>query len=66
MTDAPFSSADYAPTASDRPLASGAAAPQPFHLTPDMINGLVVIGGSLVMALAGISLGVWLQLPFGN
>lgn len=68
MTDAnpaQFSSADFVRTAVERP-APRAAGAEPFRLTPDMINGLVVIGGSLVMALAGVGLGVWMQLPFGG
>ena len=67
MTDAnsaQFSSTDFARTAAERPRA--VAPSQSFHLTPDMINGLVVIGGSLLMALAGIGLGAWMQLPFGG
>ncbi len=62
---AAFTSANFARPVDS--LASRAAAqPEPFRLTPDMINGLVVIGGSVAMALAGIGLGGWMQLPFGG
>ncbi len=64
MTDANhtlFSSAHFTattPRPASRPM-------EPLTLTPDMINGLVVIGGSVVMALAGMGLAAWLALPFG-
>jgi hypothetical protein len=67
MTDANpahFSAADYARTTPTTHSPAGSA--QPFRWTADMTSALVVVGGSLVMALAGMGLGAWLQLPFGG
>ena len=33
---------------------------------PDASRGLIVVFGSLLMAFAGMGLGAWMALPFGN
>ena len=65
MTDtdpAAFASPEFAARRIDWSVARLPAA----TIGPDVTRGVVVIFGSILFAFAGMGLGAWMQLPFGN
>lgn len=64
MADVPFSHSVIPPRPVDLGAGARAAAQRPLAWSPTLTDGLVVLGGALLFALAGGLLGGYLMLPF--